>query len=166
MHAINRRRDGLAVTGVALTAAVAVGGPSVALAHNSTAQDGVTTTDLAVASPENAPGQELHLLEVRIPPRAKLGPHFHLGTRTFSIRSGVLTFTIVSGTVNVTRANATTEQVSEPATLRLRPGDAISETPTLIQTGTNNGKTPVVVLVAQLLTQGAPLTTPASAPSR
>jgi hypothetical protein len=77
----------------------------------------------------------------------------------------VLTFEVLSGSVNVTRARGKTEQVSGPATIRLRPGDAISETETLVHDGANKGRKAVVVVVAQLLPQGAPLTTPITEPS-
>jgi quercetin dioxygenase-like cupin family protein len=148
-----------ALTCVALAAALAVSGTGSALADNSTTRNGVTTTALAETAPENAPGQQLYLLEVRIAPGAKLDTHFHQGTRIASVRSGMLTFTIVSGTVNVTRAKGKTEQVGGPATIRLRPGDAITETESLVHLGANRGEKPVVVVVAQLLPQGAPTAT-------
>lgn len=160
MKPIPGRHTALGLACVSVATALAFGAATPAPAQDSRTQDGVTTTALAEAATANAPGQALHLQEVRIAPGAKLARHFHLGTRIASIRSGVLTFEVVSGVVNITRARGKTEQVSGPATIRLRSGDAISETETLVHYGANKGRKPIVVVVAQLLPQGAPLATP------
>src|SRR6185369_6848028 len=108
----------------------------------------------------NAPGQELYLQEVRIAPGAKLATHFHDGTQIASIRAGVLTYDIVSGSTTVTRADGKVEEFTGPDSITLRKGDALLETSTLVHFGSNKGKKPVVVLLAALLAQGAPLATP------
>jgi quercetin dioxygenase-like cupin family protein len=125
-----------------------------------TSQDGITRTILAQAIPGNASGQTLYLEEVRIAPKAKLATHLHEGTQIASVRSGVLTYNIISGTVTVTRADGSTKDVAGPATVQLRRGDAITETPTVVHYGANKGKVPVVILLSALLATGAPLATP------
>src|SRR5215217_5247179 len=49
----------------------------------------------------------------------------HEGTQLAPIRSGVLTYDVVSGVVEVFRKNGANEAAQGPATVRLRPGDAI-----------------------------------------
>src|SRR5262249_32869418 len=139
--------------GAALGAATASAAPT-------TSQGGITRTILAQAIPTNAPGQTLYLEEVRIAPKAKLATHLHEGTQIASVRAGVLTYNIVSGTVSVTRADGSTKDVTGPSTVQLRRGDAITETPTLVHYGANNGTVPVVILLSALLATGAPLATP------
>ena len=115
-------------------------------------------------SPANAPGQELYLQEVRIAPGAELPTHFHQGTQVASVRTGVLTYDIVSGSATVTRADGTVETYDAPTTIKLRKGDALLEPETDVHQGGNETKKPVVILVAALLAQGAPLATPIEAP--
>jgi hypothetical protein len=121
---------------------------------------GITRDDLGSATPENAPGQELYLQRVTIAPGAKLPQHFHQGTQVARIRRGVLTYDVESGTVTVHRANGKNETVQAPATITLRSGDGIVETQGLVHFGSNRGKRPVVIEIASLLHDGAPLSTP------
>ncbi len=121
---------------------------------------GITRTDLGSASPANGPGQELYLRRVTLAPGAKLPEHFHQGTQVAHIISGVLTYDIASGTAAVTRANGKTETVAAPATIKLRRGDGLVETQGLVHHGSNAGKQPVVIELASLLQEGAPLSTP------
>ena len=165
MHQTPARRP-LRTLAVVLTLAAVpvVAGATGALAQPSTTKDGITRTALAETSPGNAPGQELYLQEVRIAPGAKLAVHLHEGTQVASVRSGVLTYNIVSGTATVTRADGTVAELTGPKTIRLRPRDVITETATVVHYGANATKKPVVILVAALLVQGAPLATPVSTP--
>jgi hypothetical protein len=73
----------------------------------------------------------------------------------------VLTYNIVSGTASVTRADGSTEVATGPTTIRLRPGDSVAEVSTVIHYGANKGTKQVVILLAALLAEGAPLATPA-----
>ena len=152
----------LAVVITIATGAVLAGTTSAGAQPTTTSQDGITRTILAQAEPANAPGQTLYLQEVRIAPKAQLAPHLHEGTQVASVRSGVLTFDIVSGTVTVTRRDGSSEDVTGPAKIKLRRGDSVLETPTLVHFGSNAGKKPVVILVSSLLADGAPLATPAA----
>jgi oxalate decarboxylase/phosphoglucose isomerase-like protein (cupin superfamily) len=112
------------------------------------------------AAPTNAPGQQLFLQRVVLDPGAKLPEHFHEGTQLATIRAGVLTYNVVSGTAVVTRANGSTEQYKGPKVVRLRTGDVLVEDEALAHYGSNKGKKPVVLELAALLRDGAPLSTP------
>jgi hypothetical protein len=111
-------------------------------------------------SPLNAPGQELYLQHVVVDPGGRLPEHFHQGTQLSVIRAGVLTYHVVSGTAIVTRANGATDQYTGPKVVRLRKGDVLVEDESLVHYGSNRGKTPVVLELAALLRDGAPLATP------
>jgi quercetin dioxygenase-like cupin family protein len=125
----------------------------------STSSRGVTRTPLGQATPANAPGQVLYLQQVTIAPKAKLARHFHQGTQVARVISGVLTYNIVSGSGAVTHAGGRTEEVSGPGKIELRPGDSIIETTNLVHFGANDTSHPVVIELAALLQQGAPLAT-------
>lgn len=121
---------------------------------------GVTRTPLGEAAPANAPGQQLYLQRVTIAPHAKLAEHFHQGTQVARVVSGTLTYNIVSGTAAVTRADGKPEDVAGPTKVLLQPGDSLVETTSLVHYGANDTSTPVVIELAALLQQGAPLATP------
>ncbi len=121
---------------------------------------GVTRTPFGEATPANAPGQKLYLQQVTIAPHAKLAEHFHQGTQVARVVSGTLTYNIVSGTAAVTRANGQAENATGPTTVLLQPGDSLVETASLVHFGANDTAMPVVIELAALLEQGAPLATP------
>jgi hypothetical protein len=136
------------------------GGQRGAVAAAKITGNGVTRIPLGEANPANAPGQTMYLQQVTIAPHAKLPEHFHQGTQVARVISGVLTYNIVSGTAAVTRASGKTEDVSGPNTVLLQPGDALVETSSLVHFGANDTDRPVVIELAALLQQGAPLATP------
>ena len=113
----------------------------------------------ATTEPANAPGQSMTLQEIEIDPGAKLPEHFHEGTQLATIKAGVLTYEVVSGTVTVIRKDGSTETLSAPTTLKLRVGDSLVENEALVHFGANDGKKKVVLDVAALLHDGAPLAT-------
>ena len=113
----------------------------------------------ATTEPANAPGQSMTLQEIEIDPGAKLPEHFHEGTQLATIKAGVLTYEVVSGTVTVIRKDGSTETLSAPTTLELRVGDSLVENEALVHFGANDGKKKVVLDVAALLHDGAPLAT-------
>jgi uncharacterized RmlC-like cupin family protein len=135
-------------------------GPRSAVTATTVGGTGVTRTPLGEATPANAPGQTMYLQEVTIAPHAKLATHYHQGTQVAHVISGTLTYNIVSGSVAVTRSGGRTEDVSGPTTVLLQPGDALVETRTLVHFGANDTDKPVVIELAALLEQGAPLATP------
>ncbi len=115
---------------------------------------------LGQTNPSNAPGQTLYLERVTVSPQSELPTHYHEGTQVAYIQSGVLTYVIVSGTAEVVRANGTEETFGGPITIQLHEGDHIVETQDLIHHGANETDDPVVILLAVLLREGAPLSTP------
>jgi quercetin dioxygenase-like cupin family protein len=123
---------------------------------------------LVQTQPAQAPGYELYLYRVTVPPGATIAPHTHPGTQAASIERGVLTYTLISGSADVTRAQpdgqpgTAPETVTGPATVKLRPGDSVVENPALVHEAANKGKKPVVILLSSLLTAGAPLSEPAT----
>ena len=143
----------VAAVGVAASAADAASGAASKPAP-------IQRTVYGTAEPGNAPGQSLTLQQIVIAPGAKLPTHFHEGTQLATIRSGVLTYNVVSGTVRVTRKGATSPTTVGPGVVKLRRGDTIVETQSLVHFGANQGKVPVVIELAALLQNGAPLSTP------
>jgi hypothetical protein len=121
---------------------------------------GITRTPFGEATPANAPGQQLYLQQVTIAPHAALPEHFHQGTQVARVISGTLTYNIVTGTAAVTRANGKAEDVGGPNKVLLQPGDSLVETASLVHYGANDTSTPVVIELAALLAEGAPLATP------
>jgi quercetin dioxygenase-like cupin family protein len=120
----------------------------------------ITRSELGEAQPINAPGQSLYLQRVTIPPGEKLVEHFHQGTQVARVIEGVLTYDVISGTARVTRRDGSTESVTGPRTIRLKPGESLVEVQSLAHAGSNAGKRPVVIELAALLATGAPLATP------
>ena len=153
------RRAFVAVVFFAVVATGAVAAAQTTTTTAASSNTGITRTDLGSALPANSPGQQLYLQRVTIAPGAKLPQHFHQGTQVAHIISGVLTYDIASGAAAVTRADGKTETVSAPATIKLRRGDGLVETQGLVHHGSNAGKRPVVIEIASLLQEGAPLST-------
>lgn len=147
---------GLSVALAALPLLAACGGGDNAPA----AMAEVLREELGQASPAGAPGQRLYLERVTIAPGTRLSAHFHDGTQVAHVESGELTYNIVSGVAQITRAGGVEETVEGPATTTLAEGDAIVETRDLIHFGSNQTDAPVVVLLAVLLAEQAPLATP------
>jgi quercetin dioxygenase-like cupin family protein len=115
---------------------------------------------LASALPANAPGQQLYLEEVTISPGVTLPKHIHEGTQIANIRNGTLIYVIESGTADVTRADGTEEQFTGPLTIELNAGDSIVEREDLVHYSQNPGDEPIVIILAVLLREGAPFSTP------
>jgi len=120
---------------------------------------GVARVRLGQASPASAPGQMLYLEQVTIAPGSKLAEHFHQGTQVARVVSGVLTYNIVSGTATITRGDGRTEEASGPREVRLVAGETVTETRGLVHFGANDASEPVVIELAALLDQAAPLAT-------
>ncbi len=137
-----------------LLAGCGAGGPADDAANEA------SRVQLATALPENAPGQQLYLVEVTIPGGVTLQKHVHEGTQIASVRSGTLTYVIESGTALVTRADGAEERVTGPITIELEVGESLVEDKALVHYGQNLGEETVVVTLAALLREGAPLSTP------
>jgi Cupin domain len=158
MHATARAsvRHRVVITILAALTTAALAAPAAGAAE----KEPVRRTVYGQAAPANAPGQQLYLQQVVVEPGGKLPEHFHEGTQLATIRAGVLTYNVVSGTAVVTRANGSTEQYKGPKVVRLRTGDVLVEDESLAHYGSNKGKKPVVLELAALLRDGAPLSTP------
>jgi quercetin dioxygenase-like cupin family protein len=120
----------------------------------------VVREGLGETAPVNAPGQTLHLQRVTIAAGAKLGEHFHEGTQVAHVESGTLTYNMVSGTVVVTDANGVSTSFTGPTVVTVQAGSSLVETPDVVHFGANDGDEPVVIVLAALLADGAPLATP------
>jgi quercetin dioxygenase-like cupin family protein len=152
-----------ALVSLAAVVVLVTGGAAVAQTTTTvgaSSSNGITRTAMGQAQPANAPGQELYLQRVTIAPGAKLPEHYHQGTQVAHVTAGVLTYDIASGTATVTRTGGKTETVTGPATVKLRTGDGVIETQGLEHHGSNTGRKPVVIELAALLQEGAPLSTP------
>jgi quercetin dioxygenase-like cupin family protein len=150
-------RTGLLIVAVVLLAALGGCGDD---DDDSRAGDGTVREELGNALPVNAPGQHLYLERVTISPGTQLDTHFHDGTQVAHIVSGSLTYNIVSGSAQITRDAGAVETLTGPTVTTLEPGDWIVETRDLVHFGSNESEDPVVVLLAVLLVQDAPLATP------
>lgn len=128
-------------------------------ATSAPASTGVVRTPLGQAEAVNAPGQVLYLQKVTIAPKAKLSEHFHQGTQIARVVSGVLTYNVVSGIAAITRADGRTQVATGPKVLKLRRNDTIVETASLVHFGANDTGKPVVIELAALLQEGAPVAT-------
>ena len=135
-------------------------GPTVLPVGDVVEKDGITREVLASVAPPNAPGTALYLTRVRIAPGSPLPEHFHDGTQVARVISGVLTYEVVSGVAVVSRADGTRDDYTGPATVKLRPGDVVTELPGMIHRGRNATKKPVVTETAALLDATAGLSTP------
>jgi quercetin dioxygenase-like cupin family protein len=156
-------------TGLAVLAAVVVlaacgddGGDDTSASTTTTGESDmpIVREELAETSPANAPGQQLYLQRVTIEPGARLDTHLHEGTQIARVVEGTLTYDIVEGPAEVARRDGTVERFTGPDSITLEPGDALTETQDLVHFGSNDGETPVVILLAALLADGAPLATP------
>jgi quercetin dioxygenase-like cupin family protein len=154
------RTKRLALVAVVVVLLLGAGGALVArTGDDGPAPAGVTRVRLGQASPANAPGQTLYLEQVTIAAGAKLTEHFHQGTQVARVVSGVLTYNIISGTAVITRADGRAEEATGPKEVRLGAGETVAETRGLVHFGANNGDRPVVIELAALLEEGAPLAT-------
>jgi hypothetical protein len=145
---------------VLLVALVAFGvvGAAVA-AYAAKEKEPIRRVVYGTTEPQNSPGQSLIMQTVEVDPGATLPEHFHEGTQLATIKAGVLTYKVVSGSVLVMHRDGSTETVSGPGEVKLGVGDTIAENEALVHYGANKGKKTVVIDVAALLRDGAPLST-------
>lgn len=138
-------------------------GPTVLPVGDVVEKDGITREVLASVAPPNAPGTALYLTRVRIAPGSPLPEHFHDGTQVARVVSGVLTYEVVRGVAAVIRADGSRDDYAGPATVKLRPGDVVTELPGMIHRGRNATRKPVVTETTALLDATAGLSTPVGA---
>jgi quercetin dioxygenase-like cupin family protein len=117
------------------------------------------------AKVEGAPGRELVLSRVVIPPKAGLALHHHLGTQVARVESGVLTYSVLEGSVVVRRGQSdanpkVVRTIKAGQTAPIKAGQWIVEQPTDIHRAANTGSKAIVIYIATLLEAGAPPATP------
>lgn len=128
---------------------------------------GITPQPLGGGQPSVAPGYAMGLVRLTYAPGGTLNVHTHPGASILYVESGTLTYALVEGAAVATRAPAGSatpnvalpaEQLS-PGEIVLNAGDSLFEDVDVIHTARNDGSEPAVVLIANLLTTGEPVTT-------
>lgn len=119
---------------------------------------GVVRTDLGIAEPGSAPGQELGLWHYLIPAGAELAAHTHPGWQLARVTDGELEYTVVEGEGILLRADGSDEPIG-PGTYVLATGDGVIENPELIHLGANRTDEPVTLISATLFEAGQPIST-------
>jgi quercetin dioxygenase-like cupin family protein len=116
-------------------------------------------------TPDKAPGETLGLSRVVIPAGKDIAAHTHPGAQLAVITEGTLTYSVLRGEVKIARAagtgSATTETVKAGQSVDLNPGDSLIETPGMVHTARNGGKSAVVIYLTSLFPDGAPASNPA-----
>jgi quercetin dioxygenase-like cupin family protein len=125
---------------------------------------GITPQPLGGGLPSIAPGYAMGLVRLTYAPGGTLNSHTHPGASILYVESGTLTYTLIAGTATVTRAapDAATPAVTESlptGEIVLNVGDSLFEDADVIHTARNDRTEPAVVLIANLLTAGEPVTT-------
>lgn len=143
--------------------------PMAVQALNPEAAKAPTLTNLAKSeSVRGAPGRELALTRVVVPPGAALPPHRHLGTQIARVTQGTLTYTVINGAVAVRRGSADRSRVVRRIRAgergKVHTGEWIVEQPHIRHFGENVGKRKVVIYLATLFPKGAPPSVPVRLP--
>jgi quercetin dioxygenase-like cupin family protein len=146
------------VAGVALIGGGYVAGAAQGEAPAPTAK----RAELAVSeSVRGAKDRTLRLSRVTVPAGANLALHHHPGTQISNIEAGTLTYTVKTGQVKVMRGDASTPKlvrtIKAGQTAGIRSGQWIVEQPNVIHQAANRGKTDVVITIATLFPDDAPL---------
>jgi hypothetical protein len=124
---------------------------------------GVVRTDLGVAEPGSAPGEELGLWHYLIPAGTELAPHTHPGWQLARVTAGELEYTVLEGEGILLRTDGSEEPMG-PGTYVLATGDGVIENPDLIHLGANRTDQPVTLISATLFEAGQPISTIAEEP--
>jgi quercetin dioxygenase-like cupin family protein len=121
-------------------------------------ETGVIRTDLGIAEPGSAAGQELGLWHYSITAGEELAPHTHPGWQLARVTAGDLEYTVLSGEGVLLRADGSSEAMG-PGAYLLAPGDGVIENPELEHYGANRGEDLVTIIAATLYPAGEPLAT-------
>jgi quercetin dioxygenase-like cupin family protein len=115
----------------------------------------------ASESVRGAQDRTLRLSRVTVPAGASLALHHHPGTQISNIEQGTLTYTVKTGQVRVMRGDAAKPKlvrtIKAGQTGQIRHGQWIVEQPNVVHQAANRGKTDVVIVLATLFPDGAPL---------
>jgi quercetin dioxygenase-like cupin family protein len=169
-RSFSRRMLGqLGIGGIAATLLTSSIGPARARQDSSMppGSTGITPQPLGSGQPSVAPGYAMGLVRLTYEPGGTLNAHTHPGTSILYIESGTLTYTLIDGTATLTRAStgpltpgaALAAEPVSPGDVELQTGDSLFEDADVIHTARNDGNEPAVVLIANLLTAGAPVST-------
>lgn len=127
-------------------------------------ETGVVRTDLGIAEPLSAPGEQLGLWHYTIPAGQELAPHTHPGWQLARVTAGEFEYTVISGEGELLRADGSIEPMG-PGTYILDTGDGVIENPDLVHFGANREDEAVTLISATLYPTGAPLATLVEEPS-
>lgn len=124
-----------------------------------TASDGtgVVRTDLGIAEPGSAPGEELGLWHYLIPAQTDLPAHTHPGWQLARVVRGQLEYTVIEGEGVLLRGD--TSEPMGPGTYVLETGDGVIENPDLVHEASNRKNRPVIIISATLFPAGAEIST-------
>ena len=119
--------------------------------------------------PSAAPGYDLSLYRVTFGAGAAVPPHTHPGASVVYVETGTFAFTPLEGEARLVRAGATPEAEGEPLAhgteVVLEAGDALFFPGEHGDSGRNAGDGPLVLLLANLHTEGEPLLTLMATPT-
>ena len=121
--------------------------------------------------PTAAPGFDLSLYRVTLGPGGIVPPHTHPGASVVYVESGTLGFTLLEGEARLVRAEtaatpgAEGEMLAHGSEVTLTAGDALFFPGEHGDAARNAGDGPVVLLLANLFTEGEPLLTLMATPT-
>lgn len=116
--------------------------------------------------PANAPGANLQLVRVVIPPGGVIAKHTHPGMQIILIESGSISYTVVEGRIKLRRAAATdgapgaTEIIQTGRTVSIGEGDSFIETKGMVHSVVNATTSPAVILASSLFPRDEPANIP------
>jgi quercetin dioxygenase-like cupin family protein len=125
----------------------------------------VTRQSLAeVPGPTGSPKRTLGLSRVVVMPGAVLASHHHPGSQLGYVAEGVLTYTVETGQAKLMKGPGdapTVIKVIKPGdTVKVRPGQWLSEEQGEIHHARNRGEIPIVIYLSTLLKTGEPAAIP------
>ena len=120
----------------------------------------------STADPAGAEGYTLTVSDVTIAAGDVLDPHFHDGTQTAHIDSGVLTYSVIEGAVPVMTGSPEDDpelvtEIKAGETAEIEPGQWVVEERGDVHMAENEGDVPVEITLTALLRDGAEASTPA-----
>jgi hypothetical protein len=120
---------------------------------------------LATGFPSFAPGRQLSLMRVEVPPGTAFAPHRHPGMQVAYVVKGTLSYTVYRGAVKVYKGPADgtqtlVETISAGHSGSIGAGEWLVETPEVWHAGGNKTKKPVEILLAALLSSKLPVAIP------
>ena len=127
------------------------------------AQPSIVRTELGMARPDSAPGQDLGLWHYTIPAGSTLEPHRHPGVQIAHITRGELSYTVSLGEATVVSADGSARVIGL-GTHTLRAGETVIEQPDLEHYGANRTHKDVEIMASTLYPEGAPLAIPVPTP--